>query len=182
MTSQATDGQDFDLLPRVTNIPPWIRKPKDSLFKQTPLKLYKYVDDNVNTSQVNMKKATMLVENGVHLKDLVDLRTQNHLQHVAARAKERGISINSEKTGLMLVSAATSFQAKVRLCLDQQTVHGSGSLKILGVTLASDLSFQEHIEKISTKMRSKTWALAKLRRKGLSEEKLLRAYKSLIRP
>ena len=115
-------------------------------------------------------------------KKFIDLRTQSHLEHVASRAEERGMAINTEKTGLMLVSAATSFQAKVTLELSGKMVHGSNSLKILGVTIASDLSFQEHIENISSKMRSKTWALSKLRKKGLTEEKLLRAYKCLIRP
>ena len=52
----------------------------------------------------------------------------------------------------------------------------------MGVTLTSDLSFQEHVEKIAAKARSKSWALAKLKRKGLSEEKLLRAYECLVRP
>ena len=49
--------------------------------------------------------------------------------------------------------------------------------------MSNDLSFQVHVENIASKMRSKTWALSKLKKKGLAEDKLvLKAYKCLIRP
>ena len=92
------------------------------------------------------------------------------------------MAINAAKTGLMVVSAATSFEPKTRVTLNGETILGKGELKVLGVTLSSDLSFGEHVEKIAAKTRAKTWALSKLRKKGLSENKLLRAYKCLIRP
>ena len=89
---------------------------------------------------------------------------------------------HAAKTGLMLVSAATSFEARVRVQVNGQTITRTDSIKILGVTLDSDLSFRTHVEKIAAKARSKTWALSKLKKRGLSKEKLLRAYKCLIRP
>ena len=174
--------QSFALLPRVANVPPWIKKPKDPAYSQGELKSYKFVDDGVNSNKVNMRQARLLTEDGAFFKEIVDIRTQNHLERVTARAEERGMLINASKTGLMLVSAATSFEARVRVQVGGETIKGSNSLKILGVTIDSDLSFRSHIERIAAKMRAKTWALTKLRKKGLSEEKLLRAYKCLIRP
>ena len=44
------------------------------------------------------------------------------------------------------------------------------------------MSFKSHIDKLTSRTRSKTWALAKLKKRGLSEEKLVRTYKCLIRP
>ena len=55
-------------------------------------------------------------------------------------------------------------------------------MKILGVTLDRDCSFRSHVESIRSRLRSRTWALARLRKKGLSEDRLVRAYKCLIRP
>ena len=55
-------------------------------------------------------------------------------------------------------------------------------MKILGVTVDRDASFTSYIEKLASKMRANTWALAKLRQKGLCEEKLVKAYAALIRP
>ena len=92
------------------------------------------------------------------------------------------MAINAAKTGLMLVSAASSFEAWTRLTLGDETVTGKASMKILGVTLDHDASFKTHITKLSARLRSETWALCKLRKKGLSEDKLVRTYKNLIRP
>ena len=49
-------------------------------------------------------------------------------------------------------------------------------------SLDKDATFRTHIENIAAKARSRTWTLAKLRKKGLSQTDLLRTYKSLIRP
>ena len=129
-----------------------------------------------------MRQATSLIENEILFKEIIDTRTQALLKHVAEQANKKGMAINAAKTGLMLVSAATSYQPRTRISLNNETVSGKDSLKVLGVTLVIDLSFQDHVENIAAKTRSKAWALSKLRRKGLSEEKLLRAYKCLVRP
>ena len=179
---QAQPKQDFTLLPRVANAPPWIRKPKDPIYEEGRLHSYKFVDDNVNTSKVNMRKAKLLVEDEVFFKEVTDMRTQRHLEAVSRRARERGMAINADKTSLMLVSAATSFKARTSLKLDGKTISGVDKLKVLGVTIDSDATFRSHTENIAARMRSKTWTLSQLRKKGLSEEKLVRTYKCLIRP
>ena len=163
-------GQEFDILPRVANVPPWIRKPKDPEFKSTPIKTYKYVDDEVNTNKVNMKKAKLLVENGEFFKEIVDIKTQNLLHHNATAAQNKGMVISAAKTGLMLVSAATSFDARVRITLGNQTITGQDPMKLLGVTIDRDASFKSHVQKLAARFRAKTWALSKLKKKGLSEE------------
>ena len=57
-------------------MPHWVPKPKEPTFTDTDAKTYKYVDDQVNTSKVNMRKAKLLEEDGVFFKEIVDLRTQ----------------------------------------------------------------------------------------------------------
>ena len=159
-------NQQVSLLPRVANAPPWLRKPKDPRYDEGSIKSYKYVDDNVNTSKVNMKKARLLDEGGTLFKEVIDTRTQDLLTHVAKRAADIGMAINADKTGLMLMSAATSFDARTRLTVNGRTVLGSNTLKLLGVHLDSDMSFRTHIDKLASKMRSKTWALAKLKKRA----------------
>ena len=173
---------NFKILPRVANIPPWIRKPKDPVFKEGRLKTYKYVDDELNTSVINMRKASLLMQDGVFFKEVTDLRTEGILQHISDRARLSGMKINALKTNLMCVSAAYSFRPRVSVTLDNQKIDGRDNLKLLGVTVDSDMSFKSHIETISARLRSRTWALAKLRKKGLDQAKLVKAYTSLIRP
>ena len=90
--------------------------------------------------------------------------------------------INAAKTGLMLVSAASSFQARVRIDLDGQTITGQDNMKILGVTLVSDASFKTHVTNLASRLRARTWALSRLKKKGLKKDQLVRIYKCLIRP
>ena len=129
-----------------------------------------------------MRKARLLVENGVFFKEVVDLRTERLLQHISDRARSRGMKINAAKTSLVCISAATSFESRVRLELDGQTVRGQDQMKILGVTLDRDCTFRSHVDNLQRRLRARTWALSRLRKKGLSTDRLLRAYKCLIRP
>ena len=108
--SPVAAATNFTILPRVANILHWIQRPKDPIFKPTKPSTYKYVDDKVNTNKVNMKKARLLVEDDVFFKEVIDVQTLTLLQHMADRARERGMAINAKKTGLMLVSAATSLE------------------------------------------------------------------------
>ena len=39
-----------------------------------------------------MRKAKLLVEDSVFFKEVVDTRTQGHLEHVRRRAEERGMA------------------------------------------------------------------------------------------
>ena len=90
--------------------------------------------------------------------------------------------VNEKKTSLMCVSAARSFDARVELNFNGQTVKGRDSLKILGVTLDRDCTFTYHIEEVAKKLRKKTWVLSKLRRKGMKTDDLVQVYKTTIRP
>ena len=138
---QERETTRFAILPWVANVPHWVPKPKDPIFTDMQAKTYKYVDDQVNTSKVIMRKATMLQENGVFFKEIVDLRTQQLLHHIAARAEERGMQINAKKTSLMLASAATSFEPRVRVDLGGET-KGASYLKILGRSGLSTWKYQ----------------------------------------
>ena len=178
----ATRPQEINILPRVANVPPWLLKAKDPKVKHSPIKSYKFVDDGINTATVNMRQARLLVEEGNFFKEIVDKRTEGLLTHVAANAERKGMKINAKKTSLMVVSASTSFDSRVRISVQDQTITGSESMKILGVTLDRDCSFKNHVELLRGKLRRRTWALSRLRRRGLPEDKLVRAYSALIRP
>ena len=172
----------FEILPRVANVPHWVPKPKDPIFRPGDLHTYKYVDDEVNTSVVNMRKAKLLIGEEGFFKEVIDNRTQGLLNHIATKAEARGMAINAKKTGLMMVSAATSFEARVSVKLGDQTIKGAKSMKLLGVTIDNDGSFKTHTAALAKKMRARSWALARLKKKGLQERDLIRTYKSLIRP
>ena len=80
------------------------------------------------------------------------------------------------------MSAAIGFKPRVSVVMGDQTVTGLKQMKILGVRIDCDYSIRSHISDIGRRMRSKSWALAKLKKAGLSSERLVRAYKGFIRP
>ena len=82
----------------------------------------------------------------------------------------------------MCDSASCSFDARVRVELAGQLDTGTSSLKILSITLDKDCSFHTHVDNVKRRFRTKTWALASLMKKGLSEKNLVMAYTGLIRP
>ena len=108
--------------------------------------------------------------------------TRQLLEHVKKNAEKKGLKVNEQKTGLMCISAARSFQASVTIDYNGQEVKGQETMKVLGVTLDSDCSFRTHVDNVSKKLRSRTWALGKLRKKGMKTNDLVRAYQSTIRP
>ena len=159
--------RSFELLPRVANIPPWIQKPKDSRLKDRGLRSYKFVDDSVNTSPVNMRGAALLEQDGKFFKQIIHKRTENLLKHIAERAANKRMRINAARTSLICVSAAATFDSKVQVELDGQTIDGTNNMKILGVTVDSDGSFKTHVENLRAKLRKRTWVLSRLRRRGI---------------
>ena len=124
----------------------------------------------------------MLEDGDTRFKEVPDTKTERLLNHIATNAEAKGMKIYPNKTSLMCVSASTSFLPKVRVKVQDQVVKGQNSMKMLGVTLDCDRSFRTHISNMRSRLRRRTWALSKLRKKGLCEEKLIKAYTSLIRP
>ena len=171
--------QDFEIGYRVANVPPYLQKKKNAAFVNRPIKSLKFVDDSVNIDKANMRRLRLLMEGNRPVRELRALRTQELLQHITAAATSKGMKINDQKTGLMCMSAAIGFEPRVTIDMGDQVIAGSKQMKILGVRVDS---VRSHIKDIGRKMRSKGWALAKLRKAGLSSERLVRAYKGSIRP
>ena len=159
-----------------------VKKKQGPHFKDADIRTLKFVDDELNMNKINMRRSALLVEDGHFFKIVRDRQTEGLLKHIAKRAEERGMVINEKKTGLLCISAATSFSTKAQVVLNNQQVTGTESLRILGLTIDSDCTFKSHVNALKSKLRSKTWALSKLKKKGLDLDKIVRAYKCLIRP
>lgn len=82
----------------------------------------------------------------------------------------------------MCVSAARSLEARVKISFNNQTVEGKDSLKILGVTLDKNCTFTSHVTEVAKKLKQKTLALSRLKRKGMLCKNLVQVYKSTIWP
>ena len=91
--------------------------------------------------------------------------------------------VNASKTGLICISGAISYDPRAHLFDDRkQQLSGTKTLKVLGFRFDSDGGVWSQVNHIKGRLRSRTWALQKLKRCGLSTKELLQVYVSTIRP
>ena len=109
------------------------------IYLETPVPLYKYVDDST-------------------LFEICHIKSESVLQHsvdIAARWTVRNdMKINSDKSKEMLISFMQDpeFRNTVpRLTIDGNEIDNVQHAKLLGVTISSDLAWNKHVENIVAK-------------------------------
>ena len=95
-------SQEFSILPRVANVPHWVHKAKDPVFKTEMVKTYKYVDDQVNTNKINMKKARLLVEDTQFFKDIFFVMAPSFEARETHRCLKNRLGIVRARSGGLL--------------------------------------------------------------------------------
>ena len=91
--------------------------------------------------------------------------------------------VNAKKTGLLCVSAATSFRAEAHLFdAAGNLVECDKKLKVLGFFFDENGGVWSQVSAVCARLRSRSWALARLRKCGLTTAELVRVYTSCIRP
>ena len=117
-------------------------------------------------------------------KDEIEARLQKALSDLAVWCRLNGMVINVEKTKAMLITT------RQKRCRIQDTLHVTlndiplslvSNEKVLGVQLDKNLTWAEHISKVSKKMSTNVWLLSKIKR-YLSVEHRVLFYKSYIQP
>ena len=176
-------SQDFEVLPRVANAPPWLRKAKDPRWKpKEPMKI-KFVDDGAHVAKVNMREQRLMMRGGKMIKTIHDQASQSMFDHVVGEAERRGMKVNKKKTALVCISTATSHTAEAILYDDTGTeIKSQDSVKLLGYTMDSDGGPKTHIKNIIDKMRKRIWALTKLKSYGFNSKELISVYTTFMRP
>lgn len=90
--------------------------------------------------------------------------------------------VNDAKTSILCVSDPLSSDHNAFFRAGSEEIKGGNSLRVLGFTFTNEPTVNSHVNLITSKLRSRTWALRRLRRLGFSKEELVRFYKSAIRP
>jgi hypothetical protein len=93
------------------------------------------------------------------------------------------MKLNVQKTAMMVVSDARSFEPYCYIETEGGQTVGSDSkkLKILGFTLDTTPGVGAHIDETIKKARRRYWVLRHLRKYGFSDEELVQVYQSVIR-
>ena len=168
----------LEILPSIINPPGWERASRESYFIERLPSCAKYIDDSVIIEKINMKEPPLLEENGTRFKSVNPSRTQDMFTHIVDKARTKGMIVNTKKTGLICVS-----DPRAHLIDEEENVIESAPrIKVLGFFIDSDAGVWSQVNVVCARLRSRSWALARLRKCGLNTEELLRVYRFCIRP
>ena len=127
---------------------------------------HKFVDDTTMSEILNKSVAS-------NMQSLVDELVQ--------QATETGMIVNDRKTKEMLVGSILK-DPPSSVSLSGTPVERVTTFKLLGVHVANNLKWTQHVDVISSKVSSRLYFLKQLKRSGAGPEDLLCFYITVIRP
>ena len=114
----------------------------------------------------------------------IETRLQGALSDVAQWCRLNGMVINMDKTKTMIVTTKQKrarIDDSLHITLFDKPLSLVSSEKVLGVQVDNNLSWTDHVSKVSKKMSTNIWLLSKIKR-YLSVEHRVLFYKSYVQP
>lgn len=112
-------------------------------------------------------------------------QTDTSLQHLMLatvdRAKEDHMAINTAKCATMRIALAKDLTS-TPLSIDDTEIPHVTSMKLLGVTIQSDLKWDQQVEVMITKASTRRYFISVLKRAGVKLQDLIKCYCTFIRP
>ena len=152
----------------------------------------KYVDDLSLLESINLK--TSLIPSapiigpcnwqeqpGLHLPEEHSV-LQHQLADLLKFTTENKMKLNFKKTKILSFNLSTKYDFLPRLFFpNTEPLEVIYETRLLGVILASDLSWSPHVNDITKRATSKLWILVRFKSLGASQNQLLKVYQTRIR-
>ena len=147
-----------------------------------PISSVVYIDDYNAIEQIKVGGAiSHITTRKQHLK--VHARQSELLfERVNDLATELNMRVNKNKTQLLCMNASKHSEVQSFIRSGNTEIISSDSLKILGFNFNKNPSANYHVSIIIEKFYNKLWTLRFLKRSGLSKERLLQIYYTVILP
>ena len=141
----------------------------DDLQLKPPCQTIKFVDDTTIFEIVDKKSWSSTI--GAGIQEVLKWTTTNNMQ------------LNPTKTKELLIDFSKKRTPDVQpIIIDSTVVKNFPFVKLLGVTISSDLKWNLHVDNIVKKASKRIFSLIVLKRSGGSCKDLLQVYKTQIRP
>ena len=137
---------------------------------------FKYIDDLTLTEKITLKSdlekqtdvmelpATYHQRTGHRLK-ANHCSTQNKVNQIAEFADKNEMMINTSKCNVMLFNRSRKYDFYPSIKINQnEEIPVTESLKLLGVTISSNLKWHDHINHLSKRANCKLWLLRRLKK------------------
>ena len=128
---------------------------------------FKFVDDTTVYEITNTRSPTKLQE------------TTNKISHWSETNK---MKINENKTKELIINFNRSLQDVPPLLINDKSIEKVTCTKLLGLYISENLTWQRHIDYITSKASSRVYFITLLKRSGLSYKDLITCYTSVVRP
>ena len=172
-------------------------KISEKLNKRTPIPYthMKYIDDMSLAESVNLKEA--LVPNPSptlplqyhdrthHVLPTSKLHLQAALQSLEEYSRTHKMSINREKTKVMIFNPNRMYDGTPRLTLSDmggEHLEVVETFKLLGVMIRSDLKWSDNTDYICQKGYARLWMIRRLKGLGAGILEMLAVYENQVRP
>ena len=109
-------------------------------------------------------------------------KSEELFRSVTIRAAHIGMRVNQKKTQLLCVSASSSANISSYIRANDERIHSTNELKILGFIFGNKPSVKPHVEYMLNKARKRLWTLRQVKKAGLAKEDLLKVFNTVIRP
>ena len=144
------------------------------------LSVLKYVDDNIIHEKLCLDG--LVIDEGGR-KRARATRSQNLFRQIARIAEMLGMKVNSDKTKVLCISDAKTYEAAAYIEDENgTTIESVSELKILGLHFSGKPDMSAQVEAICRKFRARIWTLRHLHHRGFTQEDLVKVYKSTILP
>ena len=176
--------QDILILPTARNVPQTLRSRRiEPTWRPKPIDVKKFVDDNLQCEKLSYKHITTYHDENGAFKNARAGKSEAMFRHISLNAQNQGLRVNPQKTALMAVSGAVSYEARAHI-YDQSNVRidSTDTLKTLGFVFNKYGDIADQVDKLCKRFRSRTWALRDLRKAGFTTDELIRVYTTTIRP
>ena len=107
---------------------------------------------------------------------------QSHVNIFAEKSIANGMELKETKCKELRISFSTSNKFFDPITINSKNVEVVTAVKLLGVTLSSDLKWNSHIANMCKKVSSRLYFLRQLKRARLPPEDLIQFYVTCIRP
>ncbi|KAI8487949.1 hypothetical protein Bbelb_343970 [Branchiostoma belcheri] len=139
------------------------------------------LDESIHPSVIPVKYADDLTNSECLMGSLPGLM-QTSMTAVQSWATSYSMEANAKKTKDMVISCRKDPVNPPPLMLNGQPVERVKKFKLLGVTVTRDLTWDEHVKGIISKVQPRIHYLRLARKSGLPSDVLLSIYTSFIRP
>lgn len=151
----------------------------------------KFVDDMMVAESIYLKEQLVQITNPVrplqyhertsHTLPKSNSKVQNLMNELISYANKHEMKLNPQKTKAILFNQARNYDFLPEVLVDGVQLDVVEEIRVLGVTLRSDLSWCKNTNNMCKNAFARLWMLRRLKKLGATEDILLDVYQKQIR-